>query len=104
VPLDRHERPSIARRQDALLDRRLEGVIMRHDDPVRIARSNVEFFGYWLAGQPHLHRTVVDGICDAPNVGRRIGGISPSTDIGKVDRRAGFEISVKNVHASTELS
>src|SRR5262249_34226019 len=97
-----NNRPAILRREDTFLDCALECIIMRDDQPIRIARGNMEFVRDWLARNPDLHRRVIYRIGDAPNAGVRFGGIAPRADIGQVDRRSGFEVAMKDAHGSTE--
>jgi hypothetical protein len=84
VPLDRNNRPAIARAQQAFFNGALEGVIMRDHEPSRIGGGNLEFCGERLPRRPCLHRPVVNCITDAPHIGRRVAGIFPSADIGQL--------------------
>ena len=106
VPLERNDRPIILSRENALLDRALECVIMGDGQPIRIRRRDVEFVGNRLAGNPDTCRRVVDRIGNASYPGHWITGVAPGADVGEIDRRPGLDIAMKNVariHGSTNF-
>ena len=94
MPLDRNDRPVIARREDALLDRALECIVMGDDQPIGFARSDMEFLGNRLARNPDLCRSVVDCVTDAPYAGGRLGRVTPGADLGEIERRSGFNVPI----------
>ena len=76
MALERDQRPAMARRQDVLLDRRLEMIAMGSNNPVRIVRGFDKFRRHWIAGDPQLHRLIVRGISHTKNFSAGIGRIA----------------------------
>ena len=61
VTLERNDRKAVAGMQHMLLNGAFESVVVRSYTPARIRRSFEEFRRNWVAPDPQLHGTVVDG-------------------------------------------
>jgi hypothetical protein len=70
----------MTRHHDVMLNRGLKGVIVRAHDPVWICRSFDKFRRHWIAGDPQLHRFIVNGESAAEDFGAGIGRITVSAD------------------------
>src|SRR6516164_8194224 len=104
MPLNRDQRPAIARRQDALLEGSLELIIVSNYEPIRLADRGEEFFRYWFIWGPDLHRRVVNGVADAKNFSGRIGGVAPGADIRQQQRAAAFDVSVQDGYGALAIT
>ena len=100
MALKRDQRPAEARRHDVLLDRGLEGVIVRAHDPAWICRRFDEFRRHWIAGNPQLHRFIVNGESTAENFGVGIGRIAVSADALEQRWTARLVISMQHMARS----
>ena len=86
--LERDQRPAVSRRQHVLLNRRLEMIAVRSQHPARIARSFDKFRRHRIAGDPQLHRVIIDGISNTENFSdarsergiHRLGAIALATN------------------------
>jgi hypothetical protein len=70
---------------------------MGDDPPIRIARSEVEFFRNRLTRNPNTCRCIVDRKRNTPHAGRWLTGIAPGAHVGEVDRRPGLNIPVQDM-------
>src|SRR5262245_57375111 len=80
-----------------LLDRSLKRVVMSDNDPVRIQRSLQEFRRHWFAGDPELHRIIVDGKSNTENFRAWISRILVSADVLQDRTASCFVIPVQNM-------
>ena len=103
VALDRDERPAIARRHDVLLDRGLEVVVMRGDAPVGIARGLDDFRRHRIAGNPKLHRTIIDGVSEADAPRWKDRSHTYMRRLSADRRGSAFEITMEDVPSARAI-
>ena len=48
---------------------------------------------------PQFYRTIIEGVCGAPDVGRRVFHVDMGTCLAQIDCRACFKVNVKDGHA-----
>jgi hypothetical protein len=80
-----------------MLDRALETVIMRDDDPVGIGRRIDERLRHRIARVPQLHRPIIDREGGAPDVRRRVGCIASRADAFQIEHRARLVVAMQQV-------
>ena len=87
----------MTRHHDVMLDRGLEGVVVRAYDPAWICRSFDKFRRHRIAGDPQSHRFIVNGKSAAEDFGAGIGRIAVIADVPEQQLTARFVISMQDM-------
>jgi len=104
MSFNRNKQKAKARRQNVLLDCRLEMVTVSDDNPIRVPRSLKPNFWYWIAWKPRLHRPVIDGIGRAQKFSARVSRVLMCADLFQVDPTAGFVVTMQDVSYGAGVS
>jgi len=98
VPVDRNQRPLIARVKQPLFDGRFKLIVVRDDQPSGIPRSLDKCFRDWLIRRPDPDRPI-NRVADAQYCRCRIAGVTPGAGELELEVRAGFDISEEGGHS-----
>jgi hypothetical protein len=84
-----------------LYDRALEIRVVRNEHAIWIGRGFDDCWRHRFAGQPKLHRIIIDRVGDAPNIGARVSRVAGGSHLAQIEKRARLGIDDHGFHGAS---